>query len=100
MDLGQLESRVDKLEDDVKPLLSLPTQMSMLIASTEKTNVSIDKLSERMEKHYVSKDVMQLTVDNATSKIRLWAITAFLVAIVTMITTGYTMISMIKGGTQ
>jgi hypothetical protein len=98
-----LEDRVATLESDVKPLLSLPTQMSMLIASSdktvvsiEKTNACIEKLSEHMERNYVSKDIMTLTVSSAVSSVQLWSISAFFVAIATGVSTLYYVTHMVK----
>jgi|WetSurMetagenome_2_1015567.scaffolds.fasta_scaffold555312_2 hypothetical protein len=94
--MAQLESRVGKLETDVKPLFSLPSQMSMLIASSDRTVGSIEKLTERMEQHYVSNDVMALTVKNAVSAVQLWAISAFCIALVTGVSTLYYVTHLVK----
>ncbi|WP_371380755.1 hypothetical protein [Sporomusa aerivorans] len=62
--IEHLESRVDKLEDDIRPLLSLPTQMNMLIdvqkqtnESIKETNASIKDLSTHISTNYVQEKI-------------------------------------------
>jgi len=57
--IAHLESRVEKLEDGMKPLAALPTQLDMLIQLQRESNADTKELAKSITENYASKELCQ-----------------------------------------
>lgn len=68
-EIDHLVQRVDRLEEDVKPLSGLPDKLDLLIALQRESN-------KKMDETFVTKDVLELKLQNVSTTLKLWIIGA------------------------
>ena len=103
--IEHLESRIGRLEEDVRPLLSLPQKMQMVIDGIKETNEGvketnrcIQEMPKQMQANYVSKEVMDLRLDTMESKIKLWLYATLFFGLTTAVGIGIQVWTLVKGG--
>jgi uncharacterized protein with PhoU and TrkA domain len=66
-----LEDRVNRLEDDVRTLSSLPAKFDALIELQKENNQDIKDLTRCMNENYPSKEMVKLMINNSKSEVEL-----------------------------